>query len=977
MEANEQKNSTATFDPEFKYLLDLDMAMEGWRLLAAEYWATQVSSRAFTRTALNSFLVHYLHGQGLHRLSAAEFFACNRLLPEPDVALGLAKLTQIGAKDKHDQVSDFLEWVLREKMAEPDDDGNRAVPANLHNPFPRRQAKQHGKTGDLRFTHVLLLDPKLDDWRQLAADWLADQKANVDFRRKALDKFLILYIYRCNLDRNYGRFLMRSTPKPAFADVLIEGKARGSERHSAQDIKLNNVVVDFLDWVLTSKLGDEEYGGWDRSRFHNPVPRLSKSGLFVPTESNKQPLSIRYIKELRSMLAEGANLRDWKWAQQAMESGNQGGDWFIVDPRIINRADPDCVWRERDATVNEKMSKGYQDRVFELWSPVRALALYLKLELPLRSFQIRMLDSGEADTWRFIYSPDGGGFVLNKSLLATGSQRRPYQQGVFHRSQNEAGAGLYINTNKTADITKAENKKGYVIPWAHTAALYWLEKLRNWQERYNPITKPTQWTALKRKHFGGTPPHPAVLSQRGATCFLFRDPTDVVGDKPLIDLSLNRLWYKLLARLEERCSKTGETLDDGTHLRFVDPDSQTTTYFSLHALRVSLISYLILDLNLPVAVVSKLIAGHARIIMTLYYTKFGKAYMREVLAKAERNELEAEQANHRRFLMDASFEQIEQRFASISADAARAAIQSKSAATFVFDDKGICPVGGGMCNVGGNKLGESKDRGDYAPVPGYPIERNCVRCRFFLTGPAFLPGLQAHFNMLSEKAHRQSERYVQLDARIQDLEISRQDCERKGHPFLQTGELERLSQREEADAEAMGKLVNDMQSTYYLIQRSIQVAKKEGEEGVRLVAKGCISDLQAGFIETQSELHQLQVVCENAVIYAETDANFPATRRSQILDAMFIYNGMEPVLLRLTPEQQLLAGNEVMKLIEARAGSIESALTYTECHLKLRSLGVIEEDIWNGIATVVASISAKELIECAKTNHKEKTLARE
>jgi hypothetical protein len=73
-------------------------------------------------------------------------------------------------------------------------------------------------------------------------------------------------------------------------------------------------------------------------------------------------------------------------------------------------------------------------------------------------------------------------------------------------------------------------------------------------------------------------------------------------------------------------------------------------YFPLHALRVSLISYFILDLKLPIAVVSKMIAGHATIIMTLYYTKFGKAYMREVLSEAEKNELEAEQANHRRFL---------------------------------------------------------------------------------------------------------------------------------------------------------------------------------------------------------------------------------------------------------------------------------------------------------------------------------------
>jgi hypothetical protein len=47
-------------------------------------------------------------------------------------------------------------------------------------------------------------------------------------------------------------------------------------------------------------------------------------------------------------------LRDWIWAQQAMEGGNNGGDWFVVDPQVVNPDDPDCVWRERDTTEYER-----------------------------------------------------------------------------------------------------------------------------------------------------------------------------------------------------------------------------------------------------------------------------------------------------------------------------------------------------------------------------------------------------------------------------------------------------------------------------------------------------------------------------------------------------------------------------------------------------------------------------------------------
>ncbi|MDA8258538.1 MAG: integrase family protein [Betaproteobacteria bacterium] len=963
MPAKGKKKLAGTFDPEFRFLLDVDPTLEGWRAWAAAYWAGLPRTSSNVQTALTAFLVTYLHGQGLHALSPEEFFAMDGVLPAPDAALGLTLLTDFGAKVKHDSVSDFLDWILREKLSIPDADGHRGVPANLANPFPRKRAKQHGKTSDVSFAHVLKLDPRLEEWRSLSAEWLKDQKTAVDHRRKALDNFLIQYLHDHNLERNYGRFLLRETEKPEFAQVMVSNKREGSLALKHNDVKLNNIVAEFLDWVLATKLGDPETGEWDRSRFHNPIQRLTKAGLPTNTQSDKASLSIRYIRELRGMLAEGRHFSDWIWAQQAMEEGSNGGDWFVVDPKIIALKDPDCVHRKRAATDYEMKTKGYPAEVWEIWSPVRAVALYLKLELPLRTFQVRMLDSGEADTWRYVHAPEGGGFVLNHVPLATGSENRPYQRGVFHRSRNEKEAGLYINTNKTADINKAENEKGYVIPWPHDEVLYWLEKLRNWQERYNPIAAPMSWTELERKHFGRTPPHPEVLAQRGSVCFLFRDPTDGEGDKPLASMALDYLWYKLLARLEQRCAERGETLDDGTPLRFVDHESTLATFFPLHALRVSLITYFILDLKLPIAVVSKMIAGHATIIMTLYYIKFGKAYMREVLSEAEKNELEAEQANHRRFLQDATFEQVTQRFAYVSEDAPRAAIQNTSAAAFVFDDKGICPNGSTLCDVGGERLRPDSDRSDYAPVPGFPQERNCVCCRFFLSGPAFLPGLMAHGNTVNEKIRRQSIRHSALQDKLTDLEDEQREAERENQPFLRVRELDQLNKYVEAEALILNKFLNDLRATDYLIQRSLQIARVTSEDGVKLVTIGSMSDLEVNFIESESVLHQLEVVCENAVIYPDIDAGFPTIRRSQMLDAMLRYNDMEPVMMYLTQEEQLLVGNAVMQLIQARTGSIKGALPYAECRLKLKEIGLLKDQVLNEIADVKAKI----LIDNAKT----------
>lgn len=964
------KGSGLKFDPEFRFLLSLDPALEDWRDWAAQYWSTQPKTNNRMQAALTAFLVDYLHGKGLYALPPDAYFAKATELPAPDASLKLhLQGKPENAHSKHDYVSDFLDWLLIEKFGQPDAKGHRVVPPHLANPFPRRRFKNQSKGSDLSFAHVLKLDPKLEDWRCLAAEWLKDQKSAVHRRRLALDKFLVQYIHGQSQERNFGRFLLRDTDKPNLAKVLVEGKREGTQTLQGADVNINNMVADFLEWVLATRLGDPETGEWDRSRFHNPVQRLSKSGLPTNTQSDKAALSIRYIRELRGMLAQGPNLCDWTWAQSAIsDEAGGGGDWFVVDPSIIDPDDPDCVYRHRAVSRYEMKRKGYPAEVCELWSPVRAVGLYIHLELPLRNMQVRMLDSGEADTWRYVHAPGGGGFVRNHGPLATGGEERPYQRGVFHRSANEQEAGLYINTNKTGDINKAEKDKGYVIPWSHDEALYWLEKLRNWQERYNRLEAPTPWTELEEKHFGHTPPHAEVLTQRGTTCFLFRDPTDGERDKPIAKSAIDALWYKLLAALEQRCSGR-DTLNNGTPIRFVLPDTDRTTLFPLHALRVSLISYFILDLKLPIAMVSKMIAGHATIIMTLYYTKFGKAYMREVMAEAEKNELQAEQDNHRRFLMDATFEEIGQRFAYVSEDAVRAALKNRSAAAFVFDDKGICPNGATLCDVGGELDQDRPSVGVYTPVPGFPQERNCVCCRFFLSGPAYLAGLMAHGNAVSERFWRGSKRYNGFMEKVKQLEDSQRSCERNDVPFLKVRELEALSKHAETESLTVTKLRNDMAATYHLLARSIEIANSPKNEGVQLVANGSMTDLKLGFIETTSEFHQLEVVCENAVIHPNPDADFATIRRSQMIDAMLRFNGMDPVLMHLTPEHQLLAGNAVMKLIQARTGSIENSLPFAECRAKLKSIGLLRDDVVNEIAQISAEVPAKELIDHAKAKY--------
>ena len=197
------------------------------------------------------------------------------------------------------------------------------------------------------------------------------------------------------------------------------------------------------------------------------------------------------------------------------------------------------------------------------------MVLYLKLHLPLRTYQVRMLDSGEGDTFRY----DNGQWIENTvHPFALGNSKRAYQKGIFRRIYDSMtgiySTGLYINTNKASDQNKEELDRGYTIPWEHPEVLYWFQKFRNWQEKYNPIKKPEDCTSLLLKHTGHLKSE-QQLSAMGSICFLFRDAAAKKTEdrsKPIINGKIESLWCLLLKALEDQLFALGNTLSNGQSL---------------------------------------------------------------------------------------------------------------------------------------------------------------------------------------------------------------------------------------------------------------------------------------------------------------------------------------------------------------------------------------------------------------------------
>jgi hypothetical protein len=255
--------------------------------------------------------------------------------------------------------------------------------------------------------------------------------------------------------------------------------------------------------------------------------------------------------------------------------------------------------------------------------------------------------------------------------------------------------GLFINTNKTADVGKDDLDRGYCIPWEHPDVLYWLEKLRDWQEKYNPISAPVCWTDLDIRHTGALKSESA-LKAMGSSCFLFRDAAAYGEDrsKPIVGkTAIESVWVPLLQKLEAQCAE--RRLFDAAGRPLVFVKSRKTTYYPLHSLRVSLITAYALEGGVPMQILSKCIAGHARLIMTLYYTKAGITYCTDIMNEATKRLLVSEQENFARWLKDKTYEQLEANGAFYDPEAIRAVMQAmQGGASLIKDDKGYCPKGG-------------------------------------------------------------------------------------------------------------------------------------------------------------------------------------------------------------------------------------------------------------------------------------------
>lgn len=756
---------------------------------------------------------------------------------------------------------------------------------------------------DEDFLYVLDLDSRLADWRILAAKWMQSLVRGLPTARASVHKFITEYVIK-NGAFSPENYLRRGASFEPIWEALQFSKVDTGQAY-------NNKIREFLDWVIDEHLapasGMSPVEG--RSVYSNPVP-IRKNERRQYDETHRNALPYRYLRMLREMVAPGPTFRDWKLMHSIFSS-----DWSAVDERSIDFDDPNYVWRKR--TIHHNFDR---KEAFERWSPVGAVAVLLKLLLPLRTSQVRLLESGEMDTYRF----ESGEWKENPSPHARGTIEKPFQRGVFRRLEDlttkKIVTGLYINTNKTQNEEDVGARRGYVIPWEHEEVLYWLQLLRDWQEKYNPIAGPIPWAELEKKHL---PQEVSAtrLMRRGSATFLFRNASadhPREREKPLPGNALHRRWYQILSALEARVAEMGDKLDDGRPIEFVKKGNTLSTYFDLHSLRVSLISAFALDGKVPLPILSKLVAGHSRLIMTIYYTKAGTTQISDVMQESERRLLESEQATFRRFLKDATTSTISSNFVGNELDYAVNVAAQSPPASYSFSDIGICPTGASTCHRGFIREVDGRALPP-EPVPGYPDERNCARCRYFLTGPAFLGGLIARFNETSYRLSQKAEEYRLATAALEAAEDELADSQNTDNGDL-VRRVNRESNRQEFLGQAVESLAASLASIALLIDHS-RALLKDKNSGLSLVKNSHSSELDVVLEESDSELRQVLAVCKAAEVYPSNFNAASLMRRSQLFDSILANGGYRPIFSVLSLNEQRAVGNHFVGLLEARLGA--------------------------------------------------------
>ena len=596
---------------------------------------------------------------------------------------------------------------------------------------------------------------------------------------------------------------------------------------------------------------------------------------------------------------------------------------------------------------------GCEGEPIKIWNPVYAYVYLLMLELPLRKIQVLSLDSGEGDMEK--YDAELGKFAPNDGVHANTWKKRvnkKVNRGVITKlySQGKELAGLYINTNKTQDsIAGFGENTGYEIPWQNTTVIKLLSDLRKWQEKYNPVKGPRKYSDIPKSVFTRETSDSARESIPDRF-YLFRCPPPISGGRglrtwedPPTERRVFQFWYDLMSELERRLRANGE---DVKIVKYNASGQAESAIFTPHGLRSSGLTAL-LEAGVPIGILSKIIAGHASILMTLHYIKYNPARVNDILSGAQKHIEESQQKEFSTWLKNASYEDITLNAALNDSEALRSVVHFNDQCLFECNSIGVCPYGGTRCHDGGAQSGRKE-------LYGSVDEGDCLNCRHFITGAPWLVPLWLKGNKLLADSQKLSNRVDEINGRLQSCEDKRFAIVKEKGSHAITDSLIAEIKKEQAllsmESHKLDKVLNDSHAVHNLINKINALTGEAGRPPV-LVSEDFDFSPDEEYVDS-SRFRALDILVRSADVYTHVkDGDFEA-ERNQFIDKVMFGAGVTPISFApLTADQKKIAHN-------AASGYLSSKLTDSEINsleegkITIVELGISGSEVVNSIKRI-------------------------
>jgi len=754
---------------------------------------------------------------------------------------------------------------------------------------------------------LLRTNPEAADaeWMQMFSEFEKVLEANPN-RYRQMVLYFLAWKKSVAPNEDLVSFMTNANRRQSFAEYFKSKKVntRDSVVYLSQASKFSEFINEFLNGNGQAKI-------------------------VVPIVTQNELASARRAKK-----SEGGSPRKYQEAQSVP-----------LPPRLHRMADEilsegETGWPGKSKFFQEKISKN--GALQDVYCPIIPAILHIPFKIPLRGAQVRRSDSGEGDlriydadkkVWRKNQSPNAGYWIRKFGKKA---QQRGY---AYHFDQsNPPITGFFVNTNKTGSP--------YLIPWQHDEAhkIYW--EVAKWQEEWNPISNPISPDLYIQK---GDLTEGETATGLPDIFPLFRmPPNSTVGTlhRPPSYVQVYYAWQRLMEEVQRRWND----INPEDQISIVSAHETTGQLFGAvynqHGLRVAGLTNLYNN-GVPLEILSKVVAGHHSLLMTLYYLKFEPSKIHEILSDAA---VKQNDESIRAFIDEMkslTFDEARRRSAVLKDDGLIAATSMHDAQKVHFNNMGIglCPWDGTRCGDGGEFTHNVSLNGvktpQYGKVEGG--ERNCILCRHLISGPAWNTQLWLLGTSLCGNWEKLNQSVTAMTEKLDEL-YKEKDCstDRALRAGLQSkmyaleNEINLVTSHQKTIEKGMFEVKRLLDKCHSIMP----VGASENSDGTPLVVRDRDSIVEYA---TATKFEQQAIITAASRIYPMFQDTEMEMQRDQFLDRILYNSDMVPLSFRPLTERQKKAGLDAFARFVLERLSSDEATALHSGKLRLNDLNLIDE----------------------------------